>query len=228
MPTTEQMARIPLFEGLPEDQLADLASIAVEKTVVRGGTIFSEGQTADGFYVALEGKVKIFKLGPDGKEQILHIFGPGEPFGEVPVFEGAGFPAHAIALEKSRICFLSRTSFVKLISRTPAVALNMLAVLSRRLRKFTVLVDDLSLKEVPARLAAHLLYLSDKQRHADRVRLEAPKNQLAGMLGTIPETLSRILNRMAREGYIVTEGAEITITDREGLRELAEGLRRLT
>jgi CRP/FNR family transcriptional regulator len=223
----EKIGTIPLFEGLPYDQLANLSSIAVEKSFTRGQTIFSEGEPAAGFYVVLSGRVKIYKISAEGKEQILHIFGAGEPFGEVPVFEGRRFPAHAIALDEASFLFFPRPAFINLVKSNPSLALNMLAVLSRRLRRFTVMVDDLSLKEVPGRLAAHLLYLSDTQAGANTLELEIPKGQLAGLLGTIPETLSRILTKMVKQGFIESDGPHITIVDREGLQELAEGARRL-
>ena len=221
------VANIPLFEDLPDDQHRDLASIALVKSFDRGKTIFSEGDPGTGFYVVVSGRVKIYKLSADGKEQILHIFGGGEPFGEVPVFEGRRFPAHAVALDETRCLFFPRPAFIDLISGNPSLSLNMLAVLSRRLRRFTVLVDDLSLKEVPGRLAAHLLYLSDRNEGANDLELDVPKGQLAGMLGTIPETLSRILTKMVKQGLIESDGPHIRIVDREGLMELAEGTRRL-
>ncbi len=118
MTTATRIARIPLFEGLPEDQLQDLASIAIEKSMDRGQTIFSEGDQGIGFYVVEAGRIKIFKLSPEGKEQILHLFGPGEPFGEVPVFEGRNFPAHAVTLEHSRFLFFPRSTLSILSSRT--------------------------------------------------------------------------------------------------------------
>ncbi|MCA1961043.1 MAG: Crp/Fnr family transcriptional regulator, partial [Desulfomonile sp.] len=221
MAVNDNVPTIPLFNGLPDDQLRDLYSIGVEKRFKRGGTIFSEGQPALGFYVVLSGRVKIFKLSPDGKEQILHLFGPGEPFGEVAVFEGKQFPAHAAALEDSTARFYPRDAFIGLIKSNPSLALNMLAVLSRRLRFFAALVDNLALKEVPGRIAAHLLYLSDREEGADLVELDVPKNQLAGMLGTIPETLSRIFAKMASRGLIQLDGPRITLLDRDGLRDLA-------
>lgn len=227
MGIVEQIAGTPLFEGLPLDQLRDLASIALEKPLPRGTTIFTEGEPGDGFYVMLEGRVKIFKLSPEGKEQILHIFGPGEPFGEVPVFQGRQFPAHAITLEKSRVLYFPRNAFVALIKNNPSLALNMLALLARRLRTFTVLVDNLSLKEVPGRLAAHLLYLSEHESGADSLELDVSKGQLASLLGTIPETLSRILGKMTKQGLIESDGRLLRILDRDGLQELADGTRRL-
>ena len=141
MDIIEQIAKIPLFEGLPKIQLEDLASIAIKKSFTRGQTIFTEGDPGSGFYVTISGIVKIFKTSPDGKEQILHIFGSNEPFGEVPVFEGRNFPAHAVALEESRCLFFPRAAFIDLIKNNPSLAVNMLAVLSRRLRMFTTLVD---------------------------------------------------------------------------------------
>ena len=103
----------------------------------------------------------------------------------------------------------------------------MMAVLSRRLRKFANLVEDLSLKEVPGRLAAYLLLLSGKKKGNRLVELDVSKNQLASLLGTIPETLSRILARMDREKFIKPGGKSIEILDRRALEELSSGETRL-
>lgn len=136
MDLTAAIAAIPLFQGLPTPQVEDLTMIVQEQMVRKGQIIFSEGDDGIGFYVVFAGRVKVFKLSMDGKEQILHIFGPGEPFGEVPVFSGQKFPASAATMEESRILFFPRDSFVALVKKTPEVALNMLAILSRRLRRF--------------------------------------------------------------------------------------------
>jgi CRP-like cAMP-binding protein len=99
----------------------------------------------------------------------------------------------------------------------------MLARLSLRLRQFTHLIEDLSLKEVPGRLAAYLLYLSEHNSGADSLELDITKGQLAALLGTIPETLSRILARLGQQEYIEVEGRKIRILNRQGLVSLAEG-----
>lgn len=218
---------IPLFEGLPENQLSDLATIALEKAFKKGASIFSEGDPGDGFYVVKEGRVKIYKISSEGKEQILHVFGSGEPFGEAPVFEGRRFPAHAEALMDTVCIFFPRKSFTELISKNPSLAMNMLGVLSRRLRRFAALVEDLSLKEVPGRLAAYLLYLSETESNPTELSLDIAKGQLAGMLGTIPETLSRILGKLVKQGFIEAVGPKIKIMNRKGLEELADGSKRL-
>jgi len=222
MTKAADIAEIPMFKGLPRADLDQLAEIAEDRKVARGRKIFFEGDEGDGFYVVLSGRVKIFKLSPDGKEQTLHLFGPGEPFGEVALFAGTRFPANAEAMEAGRVLFFPTRSFADLIQRNPSIAMNMLGLLSMRLRRFTALIEDLSLKEVPGRLAAYLLYLSTEEQGGAELSLDITKAQLASLLGTIPETLSRILGGMAQRGLIESEGRTIRILDREALEDLAE------
>ena len=210
-----------IFQGLPGQQIEQVKDVAVSRNYARGELVFMEQDKGNGFYLVAEGMVKVFKVSPSGKEQILHVFGPGEPFGEVPVFSGKRFPANAETIRKSRLLFFPRTAFLDLITAHPSLALNMLAVLSMRLRQFTNQVENLSLKEVPARLAAYLLYLSTEQERDDFVTLHISKGQLASLLGTIPETLSRILSRMSKQGLIETKDRTIRLMNREGLESLS-------
>lgn len=227
MDLIHQIARLPLFQGLERKQYEDLAMILVDQVFKRGEDIFYEDDEATGFYVVVSGRVKIFKLSADGKEQILHIFGPGEPIGEVAVFTGRRFPANAQAMEESRVFFFPRQEFINLIQKDISLALNMLAILSQRLRRFSTIIENLSLKEVPGRLAAHLLYLSEREKGSTTFTLEISKNELASLLGTIPETLSRILARMEKEKLLKSEGKKFTILDRQGLEEIALGEKKL-
>lgn len=222
MISTAQQAMIGgsvLFGGLPEEHVAAIGGIALERKFGRGEMVFFEGDPGDGFYMVLSGKVKIYKMSLTGKEQILHIFGPGEPFGEVPVFNGQPFPANAETLVASTLLFFPRKKFVALVHQLPTLALNMLAVLSLRLRRFATQIENLSLKEVPERLASYLLYLSEEQGTVGEVTLEISKGQLASLLGTSPETLSRIFARMSEQGLIEVQGRMIRLLDREGLAE---------
>ncbi len=205
------LAESVLFKGLAPPLLQQVADLASTKKFHRGESIFFEGDEATGFYMVGQGRVKVFKMSLDGKEQILHIFGAGEPFGEVPVFHGNPFPANAVSIEPSIMLFFPRREFIALINSTPSLALSMLAVLSMRLRRFAAQIESLSLKEVPARLAAHLLYLTEEQNNTGVVTLEIPKGQLASLLGTCPETLSRIFAKMTREGLIRVSGKKIEI-----------------
>jgi CRP/FNR family transcriptional regulator len=220
------LATIPLFNGLTDRQLDDLARIVTDQHYKRGTTIFAEGDRGVGFFILVSGQVKIYKMSMEGKEQTLHIFGPGEPFAEAAVFTGKSYPAYADALQDSRVFFIPRESFVTLIRENPALAMNMLGALSIRLKKFAGMIEALSLKEVPGRLASHLLLLGGQQG-GDEFSLNIGKAQLASILGTIPETLSRIFKKLSEGGYIEVQGARIRILDREGLEALATGEEKL-
>jgi len=221
-PVSDIILSIPVFSDLSQNQLEAVRNIVIEKEFNRGEIIFSDGDDANGFYVVAEGQVKIYKMSFDGKEQTLHIFGSGEPFGEVPVFSGKSFPANAQSIVRSRVLFFPRKDFVELITANPSMALNMLAVLSMRLRQFTVQIENLSLKEVPSRLATYLVWLADEQETKNFVTLTISKGQLASLLGTIPETLSRIFAKMAGDNLIEVSGRNINLIDREGLEDLAQ------
>lgn len=216
------ISKTPIFQNLAEDDLKKIRRIAVDRFYNKGQIVFSEGDEGIGFYVVAAGKVKIYKVSMEGKEQILHVYGPGNPFGEVPVFSGERFPANAQTLLKSHLLFLPRTAFTELISKNPSLCLNMLAVLSMRLRQFTLQVENLSLKEVPGRLASYLLYLTQEQNAENFVSLPISKGQLASLLGTIPETLSRILTKMSSNQLIAVSGGDITLLDIPGLEDLSE------
>lgn len=227
MKLLDHIVAIPLFEGLSRGQHESLARIAVYRSYKNGQAIFSEGDEGVGFYAIISGRVKIFKLSPKGKEQILHMMGPGEIFGEVPVFTGREYPAHAEAHINSSLLFFPGNSFIELVKKDPSLSLNMLALLSWRLRRFAALIEDLSLKEVPGRLAAYLLYASKKSSDKDEFDLQISKGHLASILGTIPETLSRILGKMGRQRLIKSEGSRIKILDRTALEDIATRGRKL-
>ena len=188
----------------------------------KGRLIFNEGEPGDGFYIVETGKIKIFKLSFEGKEQILHIYGPGKAFGEVPVFEGNDFPASAMAMVKSEIIFIPRDKFIKLISDTPGLAMNMLGILSMRLREFTIQIENLSLKEVPARLASYILTLSEEHDKTEKVVLPISKAQLANLIGTTPETVSRVFKKMINISLIGVDGRTITIHDYDALIDMSD------
>ena len=227
MDIRKHLTKVDLFTGLSLLQLDTVARIVSDRKFKKGELVFSEGDDGIGFYIVISGKVKVFKVSPDGKEQIMHIFGPGQPFAEVPVFEGTRYPANAEAMAPCRLFFFPKKAFVSLIQENPSLAMNMLASLSQRLKQFSHLIESLSLKEVPGRLASYILYLSDKEGSIDEIDLDIAKSQLASLLGTIPETLSRIFSRMANRELVRINGPKIAILDRTGLEDLAEGESRL-
>lgn len=211
-----------IFQGLPREQLAALAQLARPRSYRKGELIFQQGDEGSGFFIVQSGRIKVFKLSANGREQILHIFGIGDHFAEVPAFDGKCFPASAAALESTEVLFFPRQFFLELLEQNPTLAINMLRSFARHLRRFSHLVDDLSLREIPGRLAAYLLKLSDQADNAHQVELDVNKGQLAAMLGTIPETLSRVFYKLSQDGVIAIEGAKITLLDRNSLQQLAE------
>ncbi|MBF0225986.1 MAG: Crp/Fnr family transcriptional regulator [Desulfobacterales bacterium] len=218
----EFISTISIFEGLPENNVADISEISLIKEFNKNEIIFSEGDKGNGFFVIINGIVKIFKLSPDGKEQILHIFSDGELFGEVPVFSGENFPANAQTISKASLLFLPKDAFIKLISKNPSITINMLSVLCRRLREFAAKIESLSLKDVPSRLSSYILALCDEQSNENIVKLKVSKAQIASIIGTIPETLSRVFAKMASLEIINVDGKKVNILNKKSLKDIAE------
>ncbi|WP_300164321.1 Crp/Fnr family transcriptional regulator [Solidesulfovibrio sp.] len=212
MDKNQAVAAIGLFSGLGQRELAALAGVAETRRYARGADIFFAGEPAQGFFSVASGKVRIYQTSLAGKEHILHVFGPGEVFAEVAVFSGGVYPASAQVLEDGEYLFFPRERFRRLLKDEPDLAMNMLGLLSIRLRQLVKKLEDLSLREVPARLAAHLLLLQAQSRKR-RLALDLPKGQLAAYLGTIPETLSRVLRRFSDEGVIILSGTTLEILD---------------
>lgn len=211
-----------LFGGLPEDHLEEIKKISVDKYFNKGEIVFFDGDEGNGFYLVVEGAVNVYKVSSEGKEQIFHIVKEGEAIGAVPVFSGKSFPANARVISKSHLLFFPREKFMNLITNNPSLTMNILALLSMRLREFTIQVENLSLKEIPGRLAAYLLYLSEEQGNKDVIKLNIAKLQLANILGTGPESLSRALGNMKNRKLIDEQGSSIRLVNRGALEVLAE------
>jgi CRP-like cAMP-binding protein len=211
-----------LFGALPVEHITEIEKIAVDKHFDKGDVIFYDGDEGNGFYLVATGSVSVYKLSSEGKEQILHIVKEGDTIGAVPVFSGKSFPANARAISKSHLLFFDRKKFIQLITNKPSLTMNILALLSMRLREFTIQVENLSLKEIPGRLAAYLLYLSQEQGDKYLIKLNISKIQLANLLGTGPESLSRALGNMKSRKLVEEEGANIRLINRGLLEELAE------
>lgn len=224
------LAQTQFFQGLSPENIEALAQIAIAQTYQKNEIIFWQGDEGRGFFLIVTGRVKVFKLSPEGKEQIIHIFGAGEQFAEVPAFDGQCFPASAAAIAPTELLFFPRDAFILLLEKYPSLGMQMLASFARKLRRFTNIIENLSLKEVPGRLAAYLLYLNNSQRdhienlQPNQVKLDITKGQLAALLGTIPETLSRVLAKLSQEGLIEIDGAVITLSNIPELKRLSGDL----
>ena len=216
------LAHTHLCRGLDTEELTRLAAIASVRSWTAGSLMFSQGDRAEGFFVLLSGLVRIYKSSPDGREYTLHRIGPGQMFAEAAVFDTDRYPANAAALEDSQTAFFPRHAFVSLLAESPRLALKIIAGLAAFVREFNQKLEDLSLREVPARLASYLLeHAAESPDHL--VALDQSKTDLAKSLGTISETLSRVLRKMIDRGLVEVDGPSIMILDREGLETVADG-----
>jgi len=220
------LRQVPYFAGLSDDVLAALAAVAVERRHARGQIIFLEGEPCAGLYVVAEGEVKIFKLSPQGREQILHRAGPGSTFNDVAVLDGGPNPASAAALTDTAVCIVTRPDIRRLAQTYPALAWALIESIAHRARHLVAMVEDLSLRSVKARLA-RLLLAEVRQgvsaSEIDRSQM-VTQAELAARLGTVREMIGRALRDLADEGLIVFDRHRIVIVDRDRLAAVGEGL----
>ncbi|MFH1596333.1 MAG: Crp/Fnr family transcriptional regulator [Pseudomonadota bacterium] len=219
------LKKIYLFSGVEDADLEALAHMARSKAFPRQSVIFWEGKEAQGFYILVGGQAKLVKSSPEGKEYIIRLVGPGETFAEAAVFGDIPYPATAIALEDCQTLFFSKSPFLRQLAASPTLARNMLATLSKLLLHLTRQLEDLSLKEVSARLARYILERCQethgKIEKGMTCELPTTKTHLAAYLGTISETLSRTLSRFKSMGVIEVDKGKITIIDPATLQNMS-------
>jgi CRP/FNR family transcriptional regulator len=221
MDTLARLRGTALFSEMDDNELNQLAEIVTVRKVPSSGMLFFENDPATGFFILLSGQVRIFKSAPDGKEYTLHHIDPGQMFAEAAIFRGTTFPANCQALKESEVLHIPKVEFIQLLSAHPGIAIKMIGRLSAWLREFTLKLESLSLKEVPARLSAYILHHIEAD--ADSFTIETSKSALASELGTISETLSRAFRKMSDSGVIAVQGNSIKILDRNRLEDIADG-----
>ncbi len=214
------MHEFPLFSGLEPEHLETLTAIAVPKRISKKAVLFREGDEARGFFLLIKGRIKLSKVSPSGKEQILHFVQAGQSFAEAALYMNKAYPATAEALEETELFFIPREGLAKAMSSDPALAMNLIAHLARYLQLLTRKVEELSLMDATARLAQHLL--GNMESASGLVRLGAGKGQTASSLGMAVETFSRTLTKFKDEG-LVKEAAPgvLQVLDEEKLRNFS-------
>jgi CRP/FNR family transcriptional regulator len=217
-PSLIELRASPLFRELPTPSLARLAPSLGRRQLARGQRVFRQGAPAEGFFVILTGRVKVQVSGEDGKAQVLHFFGPGDSFGEAAMLEGGAYLAEAVAMERCRLLFVPAEAFLRELGERPQFAVEVIRSMARRLTHFAHIIEDLSLREVRARLACYLLRQGEGR--AD-FTLPVGKGELAQLLGTTPESFSRALGALRDAGAIGVEGRRIRVLDPDGLAGLA-------
>ena len=220
-PDTLTAARqTPVFSAVDDETLSALVSRCRIRRFAGEEIVFLAGQPAEACYVIVEGEVAVFRHGPAGERQIVHLYASGQSVAEAAMFSGGGYPASAEATGPARLLEVPRGVLADALDGRPELAMAMLSGLSRKLRELVGLVESLSLKTVPARLAAELLEMADRAG-AQEFGLPMSKARLAAKLGTAPETLSRALGKLQAAGWIEVSGARMGIRNRDALAGLA-------
>ena len=222
MPLTEKvqvLKQSSIFSGLDDDELGELAKLAIERNFMSNGFILWDGDAPEWFYIVAEGQVKVLKHSSLGREFIIAFFGPGEMFGEVAVFENKPYPASAQATENTRVVGIKRDEFLSFLADRPQVALRIINVLGGRLRDAQSRLRDLAGERVEQRLAGILLMLSSKLG----LTLPFTRQELADMAGTTIETTIRVMSNLKDRGIVRSVRGKVIIVDKEKLRLLSEG-----
>ncbi len=208
----------PLLRGLPEEQIAVLARHAHWRDYAAGELIIAEQEASRGLYILASGRAKLFRSTPDGREQTIYMFEAGEPFCLCSLFAEKRHPASAMALEPCRVLTVADSNFTKMTEEQPAVVFGMLLIMSRRLKEAMDMIESLSVREAPIRLANFLMHAADA---SGRYALPMSHRELAKIIGVTPEALSRAFRKLADQGLLTVDGREIRILEGAGLRAFA-------
>lgn len=223
MVDVETLRNVPYFKNLATDNsaLINLTQQVIEGRYEAGQIIFLEGEVCRGIIYVVKGRVRVFKAEEGGREQVLLMVGPGETFNEVPVFDGGANPASADALESSVVWLIPTQAMQKLTQTEPPVTYAVIATLAARLRHLTVLVEDLSLKQVTSRVAKILLSqtepVSANSLASSDIGPQLTQQQMAAMAGTVRDVVGRALRTMQSAGAIELNRGQISILDRSKL-----------
>jgi CRP-like cAMP-binding protein len=216
------LRRLPLFTDLSDQELILIAENVRRQRYEEGATIFSEGDLCHELLIVEEGTVRIIKLAPDGRQQLIGLERFGNSLAEVAVFDGGSYPASARAASTTVLLRLPADDFRRICLKKPELALKVFKVLGHRLRHLVSLVEDLSFSTVRGRLVAHLVQLADEKgrRTSHGIQFELTENneELAARLGTVRELVSRNLGRLHGAGLIEMYRRTITIPDPAALR----------
>ncbi len=216
-PALAFLQRVSIFRGVHADGLARIASITGEKVYSKKSIIFHEGDQGDTLYILKQGRIKISKITEDGREKTLCILQPGDFFGEMAIFDNMPRSATAEVIDDGAVVFtVSKRDFERLLTEQPSIALQIIRDLTRRIRQVNQQVEDLAFKDVHERVASTLSQLSrseGRQLAGNKVliNLKMTHQDLANMVGSSRETVTRALNRLQDEGVISIAHQQITI-----------------
>jgi CRP-like cAMP-binding protein len=220
------LKKVALLADLGEEELEFLAAAATARRYEPGEMIFSEGDACEGLYVVEAGSVKVFKVSPSGREQVLTVEGPGDSIAELPVFDGGNYPASAMAAQETVLLLIRKKDIRTLCLQHPEVALKVLRAVSARLRRLVNIVEELSFTTVQHRLAALLVREARARgrRTARGVEFDftLSNQEIASHIGTVRELVSRNLSRLQAAGLIQLDGRTVLVPDLAALETEVE------
>lgn len=222
------LRQIPIFADLDESTLVRLAERCVSRTVGPGHLLFTAGEECRGLYIVESGSVRIYRTSPEGKEQVLHVEGPGRPVAELALFDGGAYPASATTIEETRLVFLPRADLELLYRTHPDLADAIIRGLGRRLRHLVHVAETLAFRDVAARLALLLVGYAERAGRdtpaGTVVPLKRTQEELAIEIGAARESVSRALKQLRQRGLIQPSGRNyLLIPDLAQLRSLIRG-----
>lgn len=221
---SDELASVPYFAGLTPDERGRVAAMAVRRAVTGGQTLFVEGEPSAGLFVVVTGAVKLFKTSTDGREQVLRYMSAGDSFNEVPVFDGGPNPVSAMAMEPGEMLVFPQSTVSHVLHEYPSVRDSVVRVLASRLRHLVALVEDLSFRQVTARVARIIGQSLEPREGVGAGAGERPRvtqREIAQMAGTSREVVARALRALEEAGAIRTGQGEITIVDATKLQSLS-------
>ncbi len=216
----EILKNSPLFAGLSAAALGDLTKASRKCAFASGEMIFSEGDEAEALFILAGGTVDLIKSSSAGKEQLVRSVKRGEIFAEAAMFSGDTYPVTAIARAPSELVSITKAAFVRFLKTHPDASMAIIGTMAKLLRHLNNLLSELSLSSVESRLAAWLLRRM-REKGSRSFLIGIAKRDLAFRLGTVPETLSRNLRKLAQSGAIRVAGEKVTIVDADLLEESA-------
>jgi CRP-like cAMP-binding protein len=219
--TLEVLRQIPYFRSLPALELRSLAANLRTGRYQADDVIFRKGDPSEGLCVVVSGRVRTVTVSPEGREQVLKVFGPGRTFADIAVFDDEPQPADAIAVIDSLIAFVPRATLLDLLTRHPNMAVDVIRLFASRLRAYKQVVEDLSLRPVIARVAR---LLADRARGTETLVEESAtasprytQDEIAAMVGSVREVVQRALKTLEHAGLVEMARGRIQIIDLEAL-----------
>ncbi|MFH1729337.1 MAG: Crp/Fnr family transcriptional regulator [Pseudomonadota bacterium] len=201
------------FSTLEDKELEKISSFSETKRVKNRKLLFQEGEKATAFFIVCTGKLKVFKVSSEGKEQTIHLQKQSDLIAEASIFDKEIYPASCQALEDSTLVRIPKIEFIKFLKDNPEISIKLLNAYSIRLRKMVMLVEDLSLSDVKKRLARYFIENMTKEKEEYICKSGISKKEISSYLGTTPESFSRAMNQLKKEDIIEEKDGVIYIKD---------------